>query len=66
MCMCIEFLIQVLEQKNAHICLLLGWYIKFALLSLEGLRAAAAIGESSRANTIRGNRTIRGKQTEGL
>ena len=26
MCMCIEFLIQVLKQKHAHASLLLGWY----------------------------------------
>ena len=25
MCMCIEFLIQVLKQKNAHVFFLLGW-----------------------------------------
>ena len=27
MCMCIEFVIQVLKQKNAHVSFLLGWYM---------------------------------------
>ena len=27
-CMCIEFVIQVLKQKNAHVYFQVGWYIK--------------------------------------
>ena len=28
-CMCIEFIIQVPKQKNAHVSFLLGWYFEF-------------------------------------